>query len=543
MKDWLILLYQTTGSRRTEFVYGNELSFFFDDDKITIRFAVENSIDALRVEDDNFYELFDTVENYPIEYIKIAINEFLNYRPDFGYYEEGAKSVANTTINFIRQLNNVLPGILKNYEYEVTDMSDGYCGTNYVYSGDIYLDFAQVNTNVIAKLITLFEALQVQPMSGIYMSMAADHSNVRKSFAPQFLNTNTKVRRLGYLKIFADFMLKRKRVPETFLAKRFEDFALPFTQELNLMKNNKGVILSLNGNSAEPYLMLLKELDLITTINRVVVPTKWLKTYMVIREETVKSEVAVFKLGLADKMFFLELILKKDFLYTSIILEFLSIRREVSVRDLIKAYQLLLLNRIRQIIKVGTYDYGADTSDYRIVEKRVIAWKEAIVYLEHIVLPRLNWLADLELISLDENKNVRILDAGDRLNTELNCWIDVRSQYVANSDIFIERYYTATFAMTYTDSYGVYPPKDVVLQDVTEYLKKSFSLFQTLAPNRVTASQAIAYAKYMILAEKKYAVSESAFVRFIENDLKDQFIYKYQSRYADGYIQKILLKN
>jgi hypothetical protein len=539
MKEWLTLLYETTGNEHTSFSYGNELSFFFEDDHITIKFAVQNSIDALMVQDDNFAELFDAVENYPVEYFKIGISEFLSYRPDFGFYEGGAKSVANTTIYFIRQLNDVLPGILKNYEFDVSDISDGFCGANYVYSGDIFLDFAKINTNVIEKLIALFKDLKVQFMSEIYMSLASDHGHVKNSFTPQFLNTNTKVRRLGYLKIFTDFMLTRKRVPETFLAKRFEAHALPYAEELSALKNNKGVILSLNGNSAEPYLTLLKELDLITTINRVIVPTKWLKTYMVIREETARSDDSIFQLQFADKMFFLELILKKDFLYTSIILEYLSIYREMSVRDLIKQYQDLLLNRIRQVIQAGTYEYGADISEYRVVERRVMAWKKAIVYLEHIVLPRLNWLADLELISLDEENNVKILEAGDRLNSEINCWVDVRSQYVANSEAFIVRYYTATFAMTYLNSYGVYPSKDVILQDVAAYLKKSFSLFQTLAPNRVTASQAIAYAKYKILAEKNYAVSESAFVRFIETELKDQFIYKYQPRYADGYIQQV----
>jgi hypothetical protein len=539
MREWLNLLYKNAGNEKTSFKYGNELSFYFEDDNITIKFNNEDDEEHVEVEDDDFELVFDAIEHYPVEYFKISITEFLTYRQDFEFNDGLPKSVANTTTGMLRALYAYSPTIIKDYNYEVHDTSDGFCGANYVYSGDIYIDYAQVDLNSVRTFIDMLSNIKTEELAEIYVRPAVAGNKVKNSFVPQFLNTNTKVRRLGYLKIFTDFMVIRKRVPETFLNKRFEDFALPYGETLNALKNNKGIILSLKGNSAEPYITLLKELDLITTINRVVVPTKWLKTYMVIREAQSKADQDIFKLNTSDKLFFLELLLKKDFLYFSIILEYLSIHKQGSVRDLINNYQSLLLSRIRKIIENAVYEHGADVSEYRVIEKRVLAWKKAVVYLEHIILPRLNWMADLELISLEEDNNVSLLPDGDHLNNEINCWIDVRSQYVANSEIFLERFYPATFAKAYTNSYGVYPAKEVILQDITEYLKKSFTLFQTLAPNRVTASQAITYAKYMILVEKNYAVSESAFIRFMENDLSSRFIYKYQPRYADGYIQQI----
>jgi hypothetical protein len=538
MREWLNLLYQNSGIEKTSFNYGNELSFFFDDNHITIRFKIEDAEDDLEFDEEDYDLLFYSLENLSVEHFKISITEFLTYRQDFEYNPGLPISVANTTIALIRKLTEFSLTIVKDYSYEVHDTSDGFCGAHYEYSGAIYIDYAQVNFDTVRTFIEMLNNIKIESLTELYVRPAAAGNKLKNSFVPQFINTNTKVRRLGYLKIFTDFMLKRKRVPETFLNKRFEEFALPYSEALSSLKNNKGIILNLKGNSAEPYVTLLKELDLITTINRVVVPTKWLKTYMVIREANTAVDENIFQLGYFDKLFFLELLLKKDFLYSSVILDYLSIHSSVIVNDLIAAFKDLLLSRLRKLIVAGTHEYGADVTEYRVIEKRVAAWKKAEVYLEHIILPRINWMADLGLISLDDNQ-VSLLEAGNTLIEEINYWIDLKSQFVSNSEIFLEHFYTASFSKAYIGAYGVYPAKKVILQNVTEYLKKSFTLFQTLAPNRVTASQAITYTKYMLLVEKKYAVSAVVIIRFIENELSDSFIYKYQPRYADGYIQQV----
>ena len=57
--------------------------------------------------------------------------------------------------------------------------------------------------------------------------------------------------------------------------------------------------------------------------------------------------------------------------------------------------------------------------------------------------------------------------------------------------------------------------------------------------NRVTSSQAFTFAKYSFYLKNGFSVSESYLVRILEENFSNKYIYKFQPRYGDGYIQKV----
>ena len=69
-------------------------------------------------------------------------------------------------------------------------------------------------------------------------------------------------------------------------------------------------------------------------------------------------------------------------------------------------------------------------------------------------------------------------------------------------------------------------------------LENSFEIFKTLAPNRVTASQAANYTKYKLYMDDKIKVGYSFILNKLSEKEQDKFIFKYQEQYQDGYIQK-----
>jgi hypothetical protein len=492
--------------------------------------------------------------DYFIEDIELFSNFFLHSNIKeitISIYEEGLfenrdendsdekVSVANTVFQLFNRLSKVDLELVIDYEFKVNDPEDsGFCGYYPFYIGEIIINPQKVSFEIIEKIVQILLAENAQLLGELYFPAFTKQCTVKNIFTEQFLNTNTKVRRLGYLKLFFKFINEKKKIPESLINKKFESYTLPFSSELDNLTNKRGLIQNLDGQSAEPYITLLKEMDLITTINRVIVPTKWLKTFLVIRDNFVTNSETVFYLDELDKLFFLEVILKKDFLYSSIILEFLFIREKITTQDLIKKFQSLLLNKLKKLAEQSTYKNEKAISKIRDIDKRVSSWKKAEVYLEHIIMPRINWLTDLGLLTFTEN-NIEVTNSLKRLVIELNSWIDIRGEYVADSSDFLMKYYPHIYAKTNSGNYGHYPDEVTIINLCDEYIYNSFSLFKTLAPNRVTSSQAFTFAKYCIYLKNGISVSESFISRIVEEKLSHKYIYKYQSRYGDGYIQKI----
>lgn len=514
----------------------NSLVFAFGKLEISIDYTLINQEASEDFEElDNVDDLLKEISNINFQHFCISFSEMMEDRDVFSH----PFSISNSLLDLVKILNKIDETLVLKYEIKVDDPNDsGMCGYYPQYIGEIEIDFGKLDIKALEKIVHALHSFELIQLTSPYALAIGSKRKIKNTFTPQFLNTNTKVRRLGYLKLFFKFIDEKKKIPQSFINKKFEEFTLQYSSQLRDLSNNKGVIQNLNGKSAEPYISLLKEMDLITIVNRVVVPTKWLKTYLVLRDNFIDETPEVFVLDKLDRMFLMEIILRKDFFYSIVILEFLCIRETCNAHEIINDFQKLLLQRIESLLNQAEYKDEKDVSQIKEIEKRVMAWKSAKVYLEHIIMPRINWYADLDIIKLSNNI-ITINENGKRLISELNSWIDIEAELVADSTDFLKNFYPHVYAKSYFGSYGVYPNEEIIHGLVDQYINESFVLFKTLAPNRVTSSQAFTFAKYSFYFKNGLSVSENYLERIVEQIFSNKYIYKFQPRYGDGYIQKI----
>lgn len=358
------------------------------------------------------------------------------------------------------------------------------------------------------------------------------------------LNTNTKARRLGYFKILSDFFKINKNISENFIYKKFERFSQDYRNDLKGYKNDKGLIkVTKTGVSAEPYITIAKYLGLINLINGVYTIGKYFKVYQVLKDEIDYESVSVFNLSTLDKLFFLELILQKDFTYITLTLELIRLHKVINYHELNRIFQPHLLARLDELLI--NLQYEQNSKRYRELKKvleRVKNWSAAEVYLEHVIMPRLNWFYDLGLVEIDQNLNITLTTQGITLFQEICNWNDINWERVISPDEFLNLFWVHTFDHTYNHKSNKNHPKDIkeneIFPLIIQYIDQSFEHFKTLAPNRVTASQAITYTKYKLYSIDQIKVGHRYISNLLENKKQNNFIYKYQKQYGDGYIQR-----
>jgi hypothetical protein len=160
------------------------------------------------------------------------------------------------------------------------------------------------------------------------------------------------------------------------------------------------------------------------------------------------------------------------------------------------------------------------------------------VYLEHIIMPRLNWMLDIGIVK-GINNQFEITKNGIRLFQHLCIWNDINTEEIISPDAFLDRFMVHLYDDCFNENQVINPEKtDLILDRVFKHIEDSFDYFKTLAPNRVTASQAVNYTKYKLYLEDKIKVGYQFILGELSKKEQDKFIFKYQVQYQDGYIQK-----
>ncbi len=352
------------------------------------------------------------------------------------------------------------------------------------------------------------------------------------------LNTNTKVRRIGYLKLLSEY-LKQKKVSASFINKNFEEFALKYEDELKKYRNPKGLIKKQvkTGGSAKPYISLARELNLVNVLNNIYSYGKSFRVYSVLKNELNQTSDNIFNLTSFDKLYFLEQILRMDYFYISSLLEIIHIKGETSYLELKDMFQNFILERLNNFIEQIISDKSQKAvGEIKSIQERINRWKKPDVYLEHVLMPRINWLFDLELLDMDERLSVTLTNYGTKLSEHLNYWNDINRKRIINPNSFLDNFIIHIYDNCYLNE-GKEFDISKTKRKIVCYLKESFIHFSTLAPNRVTSSQAINYVKYKLYFIDKILIEYSDIVEFLSDEEQDIFIYKYQSQYKDGYIQ------
>ncbi len=518
-----------------------EIQEDYDNDNDEFRYKQLDSID----------EFLSVYPNNYISEISVSLIEYLGSRDDSiikNNENEGFKvkynptSFAKTILNTSREINIRIPELFEGYSFEpYFDDSCYYCEADASYVAKIFIKHNFLNKENATTLIQILKEIKHEELEQIYWSAFFEQENIKNYFEGQFLNTNTKVRRLGYLKIFFKLIKEKKKIPASFINKKYEEFAVRYNHYLVEAVNSKGLIQDSKGKSAAPYLNLLKEFNLIETVNRLVFPSKSLRVYLELANRFNKDENEnPFFLTEFDKVFFLELILQKDFLYTSIILELIFLNKNPNINYLVSVFQNAILKRLDNFLKQNTEQFEKrKVAQIKRMKKRIEEWEKPEVYLEHVLMPRINWLADLGLIQLFNDNSILLLPEGKKVLNGLFSWIDINCNFIENAEFYLKRFYPHLAGLAFRSNLGKYPDVQEIQKCIDNYIDESFLLFKTLAPNRVTSSQAFTFTKYSFYFNEKFCVTTNYLERIIQEEFAKKYIFKFQQRYGDGYIQKI----
>lgn len=348
------------------------------------------------------------------------------------------------------------------------------------------------------------------------------------------LPSNTKTRRLGYLKALLMMLQEQPQISSKTIYKSFELYCQRLKGYLSEYKNNKGeIIITKTGTSAKPYIELAEQLGLIYRSRENCRIGKLGKVFCAIQSEQT-DKVNLFEMSRFDKAFFLESLLRNDYVYIYVLIELLFINSNIQYNTLKKIYQTELLQYIDNCIKEINGDNSMKIIPLKIIRKRISEWKQTASYIEHVIMPRLHWLYDLDIIDIT-GSTYRLSNTGESLYYYLSTWNDIIKHNVINSETFCDCHYMQIFNAIWKDE----DFKEWEIDTFNKYLNNCFCLFKTLAPNRVTFSLMAYYTKYMLYFYEKQIIDTSDIKGIFSNPDNIGYIYKYQEQYKDGYIQKM----
>jgi len=543
------------------FVEYNRILFDFKEFLIILNFHLP---DETENKTEDFLEDFKsgdfgetTLEDLPIEFISniqindlfISDSEYLGYREDILSHAVPEKSIALKLFYYLKIINGISPSIILSYNLDINygyNDDSGYCPVEPNYIFQIFIDYESLD---LPNLLIYFSKNKIEEIAPnyLYFRFLQEYKQIDFKKEVSIINTNTKVRRLGYLVLLADFFQSQRKIPLTKINKRFEDYASNFEKKLLSYSNTRGLIKkSKTGISAQPYITLAKEIDWVSKVHNVQVHGKLMKVYQILKTQLEDENDNPFHLSKLERLFFLEILLLKDFFYLSSIIELLFINPDGSSYAYLRDnFQNHLVNRLEENIREIQLDKNSTKllRKLRKIKERIVNWENAPKYMEHVLMPRLNWLYDLQLVGfnqIDKKATFQLTSAGEKLFHHFCFWMDVNYSFIIDPSEFLKRFFVHTFDSIYHDeNEGNDIPVEVIRKKISEYLNESFDYFKTLAPNRVTASQALTFTKYKLYCKDRIKIGQ----KFIEDYLKEHtsnlFIYKFQEQYNDGYIQKV----
>ena len=350
----------------------------------------------------------------------------------------------------------------------------------------------------------------------------------------RLITTNTKVRRLGYLKLMLSLFKDNPLYLEKPFLKKVGDVATVHEGELLNYKNSKGIIKQTKtGGGAKPYLEVALGMNLINKVGNGYEQGKVSRAYNALQQVSSTP----FDMDEIDKAFFLESILRYDYLYIYTLLEYAYTSQCPSYKEAKGVYQQMLLKNLREM-KVGANRVDSIKKLYfQTIERRIKEWKKPSIYLEHVLMPRLNWLYDLELLVLRDNLSIELTKEGERLFSAICGW-KINGTAITDSAPYLD----ACFMKLFESVYGGCGYKNARETEIdillAKYLEKSFHLFKTFAPNRVTFSVFANYAKWRLFKETGNTIDIDDIVKGFLKRNEYEYIFKFQKFYNDGYIQK-----
>ena len=362
-------------------------------------------------------------------------------------------------------------------------------------------------------------------------------NNYKDTLVIKMLISNTKIRRIGYLKILLQMLSENKSLSTYKMYNNFEKYCLKYKDQLHSYSNTKGeVVLTKTGASAKPYMELAEHIGLIHHNNEICRIGKTGKVLSAIYNSIKYNSNNIFNLTLFDQIFFLENLLRNDYIHLYVIIELLFISPKITFSTFKKEYQNKILEYVNDSIIQNSEHNSMKIVPIKIIKRRISEWKQTATYIEHIIMPRLNWMYDLGLITM-QNSTYSLTNKGEKLYFHLSVWSDLIMRKIISPDYFLDNFYMQIVNDIWELNNKIYDERYSYI--FKEYLDNSFELFKTLAPNRVTFSLMCNYTKYMLFLNNSIIIETELIKDIFLKSSYPGYIYKYQEQFKDGYIQKI----
>lgn len=382
-----------------------------------------------------------------------------------------------------------------------------------------------------------------------------------------YLSLHTKVRRLGYLKLILeqyfdkDFLSANtfnqyfeKLASKEIVKKQLDDYLFIF------QRDSKGVIENIgSGNSARPYVKLAENLSIIAKHNYSYILTKHSKVYKILYNnyrvnshsfKYINEQIPLYQLDLfrnddqlynifycntLDRYYFLKQLFEKDFLFIKTIFRVIKENPGKNIsKNGIKYFYIKkslfksLASELKFQLKSNIFKPLEKQQALALLDK-FESNKLSIRSYESIVEPRISWLIDLNLIDIKSYTNDFLIlsDHGEILLNEIKGVSDVT--------FFLENNFLKTFNLVYNITSKVEKPSDKKLD---KYIDESFMYFKTLAPNRITISQAINYAVMSCFLKDGLIIEYEEVKKYIFNSEGLKYIIDWFPSENDGSMKK-----
>ncbi|MBR4793331.1 MAG: hypothetical protein IK038_06660 [Bacteroidaceae bacterium] len=485
--------------------------------------------------DDDYFELKDIkASELHIDVVCLACGT----NADEESYQENRISYTASMFSMCKQIQREFPDAIASYSVGVVylDDCDLYgCPENCEFGYRIYLksSFWEDKAQFLSFIQTQWNTkLKFRPY---YKSFIGKKLKDTNEFA--FLGTNTKVRRLGYLGLLVSLFENTPSIAKMNLGRLLEKKAVEFQNALMEYKNSKGVITpSKTGVSANPYIKTGLELGIIREMTGHYELGKMGRVYLEIHKIIRSSQDSPFELNSIEKTFWLERLLEQDFVYLFSLLEYAYKTHCPSYADLKKEFQGQILNKLESIKNSGKETSFLKKTTIRNAIERIKVWRKPEVYLEHVLMPRINWLYDLGLLELRNDLSFKLTREGNLLFLNLVEWGDLSLSNICNPFAYLEAFYMHIANELFMEGKGGQGADTNAL--LTETLAYCFEHFKTMAPNRVTYSVYQTFAKYTLLQNHLLVVEAVDIKERFLPSVADKYVFMYQNYYNDGFIQK-----
>lgn len=418
---------------------------------------------------------------------------------------------------------------------------DNYCSNFKEKEGLVYIEEFEINKSYWDSyefFLFLGGLLKENMKKSINTNFFQCEVPLKDSFDLEIISSNTKIRRLGYLKLLLKYFDENGRIPVSKTNLDFERYCQSYNEYLSLYKNRKGnIIITKTGNSAAPYIELGISLGLIHKSMGYYELGKIGKVYGVLRKNLRESDGEnPFVLSPFEQSFFLENILRQDYFFIYTILELSYVNYSISYLSLKKIFQEKLLSNMDLCIEYTKLNNPGKFLSLRTVKKRISEWNKSESYLEHVLMPRLNWLYDLSVIDLKDDLSFSLTTLGKRLFYNLTVGRDLALHMMASLDAYIDSFYMKVLNEIYGSKNKMFQDSDYKM--FVAYLDQSFYFFHTLAPNRVTFSLFSYYIRYILFYNHSIVLDTEDIKKIFARKEYSNYIYRFQEQYKDGYIQK-----